>query len=184
MSIEYYTYVKEVISPTTEEISNLLSSIGWKLKFYNNDNSAYTGDKLTNCLVMGWPTNIEFDLQLNKMSNFSDEIVNELFEKDIMGTAALYIDTEYKLSEELEEDEIEELREDIGSDLVDYFESSKFQATTRTSSGRNERSVELQYLLAYAIATVNGGLLEDEMEGDYLKISKDKTIPSLKELGF
>ncbi|NLE02817.1 MAG: hypothetical protein GX640_23365 [Fibrobacter sp.] len=185
MSIEYFAYTKDPSGPALKIVKELMRSIGWEIILLDDDTKVYSGDRLIDGIVLGWKIDDNNAAQLRNLKDYKDnEVLLPYYNDDVLGSVEMYVETEYKLSENLNKEEIKELVEDIGKSNVDIMQKSSFFASIRTSSGRNEISHELQYLLAYAICLANGGLFEDEMQGEYYQLEKASVMPSVESLGF
>lgn len=186
MSIEYYCYTSKRDPYKLEDITRLMKTMNWEIRFLNeSDEKLYSGEILSeDCSVVGWESCCERHSELEDIEDFSDKDLNSFYEDESLGYITLYVEPDYSISDELTEDEIEEFKEDLESDVFEKINSASFYASTRTAAGRNERSHELQYFLLYALCLIDGGVLEDEMQGEFLSLEKAEVMPSREEMGF
>lgn len=186
MSIEYYGYTAPKRAYRAEELARLMKTMNWEIRFLDESEKISFGTVLDDdCYVVGWESSSPDAAELEKITDFSDEDqLTPFFERESLGFIEICVDPEYSLSEELTPDEIEEFQEDLEEEIFEKISSATFYAGTRTAAGRSERSHELQYFLLYALCLLQGGVLEDEIQGEYLDLEWSDLMPDREAMGF
>jgi hypothetical protein len=175
MSIEYLVYTPDARPITVEEVSAALAAGGWTMRVSRGDYRWFAGQPVTagaledDDLILGWRSSAPHAADVARAVDARDEEASKPFwEQDVLGLCVLYVQLPYDPADDLAEEETrEELLDVYGQEYLDARGRARASYVTRTSSGRNEPSFQLQLTVAQCIVRMRGGLFEDETGGEY-----------------
>ncbi len=142
-----------------------LRKAGWEIAFsaLTEDGKFTADDILTNGIIYSWkPETFTMKEASDLFTLNNQKEIDQKLSDGILATCELSVENDYSISDEYEEDEIEELTEDCGIDYVDQLRKTKSSFTTRTNYGCGPLSGEFHEVFCDVLQTLTNGIFDDE----------------------
>lgn len=168
MGFYYEVFSKSQTPIKLQELKDKFLKRGWCAIFVHWEKKRpIAKDETPNSfLVYAWKENSLTQNEVEKLTN-DDDYRKKLFVQELIGYCEVYITYGYKLSDEYSQETIEEMFNSDDKEYREHLKSVKTKYETRTSSGRNNLSYDVQEEFAAVIARLCGGLLIDPQSGEH-----------------
>ena len=164
MSYEPTIYAKEN-NVLYRKLRLSLENKSWESVFWSESTSSVPDDTgvISNGLVYAWKRDyISEELITTLLKKNNDSEIQNMLNDGVLATCEIFIDENYSINDEYEDDEIEELVEDMGENYVAQLRQAKCTITSRSNNGCGPLTDEFHEIFLDILIKMTNGFYEEE----------------------
>jgi hypothetical protein len=178
VSIEIFTYIRSKSPVERGPIERALATVGWCVQLRGDRGGPPEDGPVSGGLVVGWPrvSGSGAAIATALEAGHSSEL-QELYDREEFGSAEYFLCSPYSLDDEFGDDGLAELAGQVEARPLKEMKAARQRLELRTTAGRSDISVRLQYAVAVAVAAVYGGLFDDPQTDEWRVFAAGEDLP-------